>query len=359
MPINVYLINAILLLISSVLLINVKEKGVVIKTIFNAKIRLCDAVFVFFWSCLLFFEYGLRGDFTSDYEHYQNWFYLFRNYTFSQAIHYRNVEKGFALLNAAIGFFTDDYQHYIFILGVISVSLFMVAIWRNADNRWLPIIVFVASGFYYGGWNLNSQFLAASIFSLAIGAVYKKEPIKYAIIVMLAFSIHKSALVMLPIYFVMIWEMSPKKWKKIIDCLTIICIAMTPFIGKIAIIASRLLYKDLYLDSVGMSYGWTYVVKCLSMILLLFYYRRCLDFSLLKDRVNYFGSIVYGILILWSINNAFIQRFSYYFIIFPMIALSTVFVKKGKSKSFWILLVFYFFAMQVGWFGSDYYLCFG
>lgn len=357
MRINVYIINAILLFFSSILLTTVKEHGIVIKTLSKTRLRLCNLQFILFWGCLLCCEYGLRGEITADNTNYKTWFELFNDYRLIDALHYKNVEKGFALFNAFIGIFTNDYQHYIFALGFFSVSFFMISIWKNAENKWLPVFVFIATGFFYGGWNLCSQFLAASIFSLAVEYIYKKEPVKYFLVVLLAFFIHKSAIIMIPLYFVLTVNISDKKWYKTVKYVVIACVAMTPVISGIAIAFSRFLYNDVYSEASGMFYQWTYIVKCLSLVAIIIYYRKCFDFSDLRDRVVYFGSLLYGVVILWGSGMALIQRFSYYLIIFPMIAVSIIYVRR-KSIKLSVLFGTYFFLMQVGWFDSEYFLCF-
>ena len=72
---NIYLINLILLIMTG-FFVN-QKRGFIKINIGNFPITLSKTVpFSVFWITVLTLEYGLRGDFTTDYQGYKLWFDL-------------------------------------------------------------------------------------------------------------------------------------------------------------------------------------------------------------------------------------------------------------------------------------------
>lgn len=114
-------------------------------------------------------------------------------------------EFGFTLLIRLIQFFTKDY-HYIFaLLAILTVGLVYLAIYRNRVNVVLAVFIFTFGGFFFFSTNGIRQALAIAILLNAIlclkdiGSIKNKQSIKYICLVLLASTIHISALVFIPL----------------------------------------------------------------------------------------------------------------------------------------------------------------
>ena len=351
--INIYLINAVLLFLTTLYgsrnrkLINFRLKN-------DSKVVNNDFFIIVIWAIIMWMEYGFRGDYTKDYRNYQTWFTIFNQYDIKGVLNYRGVEKGFALLNFLVGKLSDNYQVFLMISGAIAIILILLSSWRLTEVKWPPLLVLIGTGLFYGGFNLNAQFLAASLFAVAIVYIYKGDFVKYLTFVILAFFMQKSAIVMLPLYFLLRHKGS-KRYRNIMVLLFVIVSGALMFgMGPIAKQLSSFLYQDIYVSSTRGGSSISYIVKCLSLVAIIIAFTKLFDLDEIRDRMAYYGSLLYGAVILWSISFSMIQRFAYFLILFPMMAISIIFERFSNKTALAIILGVYFFAMQFGWFSQPY-----
>ncbi len=97
---------------------------------------------------------------------------------------------------------SKEYMALFFIIAVIVVGCYQKAIMEYSESIEISFFVFIAMGFYLFFFNGARQGIASAIYALAIGEMLKKNFIKYAAYVLLAFLFHKTAIMLLPVYFV-------------------------------------------------------------------------------------------------------------------------------------------------------------
>lgn len=143
---------------------------------------------------------GYNGDTMSVNEVFQNW-------------NTNDKGPGYSLLVAylkSLGF-TDFHQFRVGIALLQSVPL--VLIYRKySDDYVFSIFLFIAY-MIYDGWMMNGmrQFLAACIIFTALPLILKKERVVFALlIVLLAVTVHKSAIIMIPVILLVQF----KPWSK-------------------------------------------------------------------------------------------------------------------------------------------------
>ena len=100
---------------------------------------------------------------------------------------------------------TDKPQLLIFVGAVLSCVPVIYILYKYSVAYELSIFLFVATSYYTFSFNGMRQYMAAGI--LLLGTKYlfsqeKKAWLKYAVIVVIAALFHSSAIIMLPIYFV-------------------------------------------------------------------------------------------------------------------------------------------------------------
>jgi len=100
---------------------------------------------------------------------------------------------------------TEKPQLLVFVGAVVSCVPVIYIIYRYSFAYELGIYLFVATSYYTFSFNGMRQYMAAGI--LVLGTKYlfsqeKKAWLKYALIVLIAASFHSSAIIMLPVYFV-------------------------------------------------------------------------------------------------------------------------------------------------------------
>ena len=111
--------------------------------------------------------------------------------------------KGFNVLAAIIKVFTQDSQAYLFILALITVGLLFVAIVKRVPNIELGIFLLITTGCFLDSMNGVRQYLASAILFISLPKYIKeKKFVKYALIVLLMSTIHASALLFIPLYFI-------------------------------------------------------------------------------------------------------------------------------------------------------------
>ena len=97
--------------------------------------------------------------------------------------------------------FGNNYTPYLF--GIAAVSGFAVAkcLHKYSDGFFTSMILFILWGTWTWMFNGIRQFLAVAITFLGLKLIDEDEPIKYIIVALIASRIHTSALMMIPVYF--------------------------------------------------------------------------------------------------------------------------------------------------------------
>ena len=114
-----------------------------------------------------------------------------------------NKDKGFFALGVLIKSIVGD--NYVYYFGVIAFihGMALITVFRKySSNYWLTIFLFVASTDYLS-WMHNGirQFTAVSLIFAAASFILDKKYVKTILIILLASTMHQSALLMLPVIF--------------------------------------------------------------------------------------------------------------------------------------------------------------
>jgi hypothetical protein len=139
--------------------------------------------------------FGLRYDVGVDYLGYLNIFNLSK---YQDISHYYNY--GFRFI---VNIFSNNGYHfafYFFTIAFLQISLFFRAF---RDQRYLLIyVIFILfTGRYFIDWmNIMRQSLAFLVFMNSIIYIEKKSLLKYLLCILIAFSLHKSAIFLIILY---------------------------------------------------------------------------------------------------------------------------------------------------------------
>ncbi|PFE04370.1 EpsG family protein [Bacillus cereus] len=108
---------------------------------------------------------------------------------------------GFDILQMFLQHFSKDPQIMIFFVALVTNVLIVITLYKYSRMFELALFVYITGGMYLVSMNGIRQFLAASIVFLATKYIFNGNWKKYILIVLLAAMIHKSALILIPIYF--------------------------------------------------------------------------------------------------------------------------------------------------------------
>ncbi len=121
-------------------------------------------------------------------------------------------DKGFTVLSIFIkSLFGDDYKIYFSIIAILQGAALIAVYRKYSENFFLTLFVFIASTDYIS-WMHNGirQFLAVTVTFAATPLLLKKKYIPYFLVVLLASTFHQTALMMIPIAFIV----QGKAWNK-------------------------------------------------------------------------------------------------------------------------------------------------
>lgn len=169
-----------------------------------------------------------------------------------------------------------------FLLSLLfTIVLFLAAIYRQADSFGFSFFLFMAFGYYFQSFNTVRYYLALAIAVIAIPYVLRKEWVKFILLVLLGATLHKSILVVVPLYILA--SFAWKKWQLAIAAL--ICTTfffMQDFYLKV-VVALYPTYEDTeYLEG-GTSL--VNIVRCLGVLALSL---MCYKKAVKDDRRNRF-----------------------------------------------------------------------
>jgi len=180
---------------------------------FNKFTKKRQRIFTAAYMCAVFsymFAFSaLRVDIGWDYTMYTRGFFQMARSGF-ETLEYQSWEYGFNLLTKIIAFFTKDAKIYIAVISLICLAGPFYAILRYSKKPWLSVLLYINLYFFYGTMNFLRQGIAISIIMFAYTFLVNRKIIWYMLLVALAACFHITALVMVPVYFLVKFELSLK-----------------------------------------------------------------------------------------------------------------------------------------------------
>ena len=299
-----------------------------------------NKVFIFLVVATLAIISGLQVNIGDTY------FYMnsFKNNDMTWEMIIEGKDIGFGVYQMIIQSFTNNPQYLIFITAMITNILIVSVFYNYSRMIELSTFVYIAGGTHLVSMNGIRQVMAAAICFIAIRYLLKGDFLKYALIILLASTIHFSALVLLPMYFLT----RVKAWSKF----TFFSLAMAVLIvigfDQFASIFFSALEETQYGEYSSFQEGGANIIRVFvsSAPLVLAYLGR--------DRLReYFPNIDYIvnmslfglIFMIISTQNWIFARVSIYFNLFQLILISwivLIFAKKDQKFIYYCLLTFYF-----------------
>lgn len=155
-------------------------------------------------------------------------------------------DKGFTVLSIIIKFIIGNSDViYLLIIAAIQGVCLVIVYRRYSCNYLMSIFLFIASTDYLS-WMFNGmrQFLAATLLFVCIGLILSKRYILAIIITLLVSTIHGSALLLIPMIFIV----QGKAWNKKTLLFIIGVIAVVVFVDQFTNLLSELIVDTQYDD---------------------------------------------------------------------------------------------------------------
>ena len=237
-------------------------------------------------------------------------------------------------------------QFYILSTSIIIVVLFLKSMWDYSRNFTFSVFLFVSMWFAFTSMNIIRQFVAVSIIFYGLRFVKKEEFKKFFICVILAVGFHTSALIMLPLYFII-------KSKKTSDWAVILIAASFLLIGNIGDLSEVLLGDTKYTSFINSTSYGVNPLRILSMaipaIAILLFKNKVIEMN--KDCLVESNLMIFLLITcIFSFQNVYINRIIYYFsigalIVFPEIP-NLLDVKYKSVIKLIMIILFFLFGMH-------------
>lgn len=145
----------------------------------------------------------LSYNFTFNQLLYTRWSDLINSFKMLPDLEYMGMELGFSFFVKTIQLITSNYQVFLVIVGFLFSLCVGKFILKNSKMPVTSFLIYLTMFFQFYGTTGIRQTIA-SLFAILVGYEYikKKDLKKFILIVLLAITIHKSAMFFMPFYFI-------------------------------------------------------------------------------------------------------------------------------------------------------------
>lgn len=251
---------------------------------------------------------------------------------------------GFNIFQLLLQKISPEPQILIFATAFITNLLIVMVLYKYSRIVELAVYVYIASGMFTTSMNGIRQYLAAAIVFCSTKYLLNGNFKKYAIIILLASTVHKSALVLLPIYFVVRRE----AWTKV----TFILLTLSIFIVLGFNAFSGMLFSALDNTQYGHYSGFAEgganklrIVVIVIPVLIAFLGREKLKILWPESDYIVNMSIISVFFIIIASQNWIFARFNIYFGLYGLILISWIvklFRENNQRMIYFGIIVFYF-----------------
>ncbi|EOU1983770.1 EpsG family protein, partial [Clostridium perfringens] len=195
MTISIYIVEMI---IASIL-------GVIYQNLKDGRLKIVGVISYAISFLITWFISAIRFGIGTDYFMYKDIYeYAIHGATTSEIISWYDVEPGWAFLNRILGMLSKDTQVIFIVTSFIFIFCIYKAIsdFKDDISVGMSIFIFLAIA-YIPSFNVVRQYLAIGILMLSFKYIKDKKLIKFLTIVILASFFHYTALIFLPMYYLL------------------------------------------------------------------------------------------------------------------------------------------------------------
>jgi len=273
----------------------------------------------------VFFVSAFRGDFMTDYVNYRNRFNSLLSIDFFDLFKYEhNIEFGYVLLNGFIQLFTDNSLYLFVITTIIILVCFYHQFSKYSTKIWLSLLMFITVGSYYASFNITRQIMVAAILFAGSKFLYERKLFKYILVVIVAFMFHKSALIMIPFYFILNFRINFRNLFLFFATSTILVFFFDGFLD----IVQNFVYDNYTEDSYGMT-GQSVAKTVLPVAFFIFSLLnvRKLDSNNAMHRIWFNAIFFYSLFNVLALQVEMVERIGRYFAPYALLLIPYLFSK--------------------------------
>ncbi|WP_195929942.1 EpsG family protein [Clostridium sp. 1001270J_160509_D11] len=278
-------------------------------------------------------------------------------------------EPGFRLFSILIKtYISDNYTVWLSIIAIISGICVMFPLYKYSCNFGVSAFLFIASCQFMWMFNGMRQFLVAAIIFSCTGLILKNKTLLYILIVCVLSTIHQSALLLIPMYFIAQGEPWNKRTLLFIGCIVLAMLFTSKFTNLLTDVVEQTDYASSVNEFKATDDGTSPIRILVESIpiILAFLYRNKIKEKLtpiIKLSIN-MSLIDSGLYIISKVASSgiLLGRLPIYFSMYNLILLpwllKNIFEKREKDLIYYIMILcyfaFFYYQMVVAWGGMGY-----
>lgn len=310
--------------------------------------KLAKLIFLLIFGSILIAFYGLRSTqgISVDYGNYWFNYSSFSHISWVDALSPFNVSTkgqiGFSIINKVVGEFTHyNVLDLMLVLGLLIVFFSLLYFSRKSDHVVLCVFLLLTIGSFWSSFNTIRQFLAGVIYCFSLTYARKKKFFPYFLIVLLAASIHWSAIFMLPFYFFyrIQWNLKQSWLLLVVKIFFLILLAFVAAfilskIGTFNVLSDQYLVENTTSAANLLRPAFILLVP----LWLIISGKTSISTSRLQSGLN--TLIIYFILSVSSLNGSLFLRYTYFFVLPAIVFMvEVIFETSGFERWFYVGLV--------------------
>ncbi|MEH7444051.1 EpsG family protein [Bacillus sp. JJ1122] len=283
---------------------------------------------------------GLRSNIGDTY--FYKYAYEINDFTWEQVKEKENI--GFWILQMILKRFSEDPQILIFTTAAITNILIVLIFLKYSRQFELSTFVYITGGLYLVSMNGLRQVLTAAIVFTATRFIISGNFIAYALVVLFASTFHESALILLPIYFLVRF----KPWSKATIMLLVVAVVIVIGFDQFSTILFSSLEETQYGHYKDFQEGGANVIRVAvfgAPLLVAFLGKEKLREIFPESDYIVNMSLIGLVFMIVSTQNWIFARFSLYFTLYQLVLVAWIvklFKQKEQRLVYLGIIVFYF-----------------
>jgi len=245
-----------------------------------------------------------------------------------------NKDPGFGVLQMFLKNISSDPQLLILVTALITNLLIGITLYKYSRMIELSFYVYITAGMFTVSMNGIRQFFAASIIFIATKYILNGDFKKYALVVILASTIHQSALILIPIYFIVRREAWTKVTFLLFSLAIVIVIGFNQFSEMLFSSLEDTQYSNYSTFDEGGASSMRVLVESVPVVIA-FLGREKLRKLWPKSDIIVNLAVINLIFMIIATQNWIFARFNIYFSLYNLILISwIIYLFKENSRKF-------------------------
>jgi transmembrane protein EpsG len=274
---------------------------------------------------------GLRSNIGDTY--FYKHIYELNDFTWSYIREQKDI--GFGILQKILKMYSEDPQILIFTTALITNVLIVMVLYSYSKMIELSLYVYITGGLFLVSMNGIRQVLAAAIIFTATKFLIEGNWKKYILIILLASTFHQSALILIPIYFLVRF----KAWSKATFLLIFASVIITLLFDQFSALLFSGIKDTQYGHYENFAEGGANILRVavnIAPLVIAFLGREKLRKIMPNSDFIVNMSIIGAVFMIISTQNWIFARFSIYFDLYQLILISWL-VKLFRKQDEWFV----------------------